>query len=103
MRGVTLSTVPDLEHHEGDRTPLHPGPPAGHALSTTGALSKDACGIIEQLQANLDQSDRRLVEMQNILKDELKGGLEGLKNGLENITQLMIKLHNHSARVSILS
>ncbi|KAF8594048.1 hypothetical protein BDV93DRAFT_612022 [Ceratobasidium sp. AG-I] len=59
--------------------------------SNTVNLSEDARGVIQQLKVNIDQTDRRLAELSDVLKD-------ALKDGLENVTQLMVKLHNHSAR-----
>ncbi|KAF8593662.1 hypothetical protein BDV93DRAFT_549470 [Ceratobasidium sp. AG-I] len=102
---VTVGAATDFgqlgSEHQDNPLP-HSSRSSSCAPAATAALSKDARGIIKQLKANLDQTDRRLVEMRDVLKDELNGelngGLNGLKNGLASITRLMIKLHNHSAR-----
>lgn len=83
---------PESEH-EGDPAPQDSRPTTSDRSPRVVTLSEDARGIIGQLKNNLDQTNQRLVGMQEFLKD-------ALKDGFGNITQLMIKLHNHSARVS---
>lgn len=73
---------------EGD-----PGPQTPRLNSRSYTLTEDTHGIIEQLKANQEQTDRCLLGMQDALKD-------GLKDAVENVTRMMIKLHNHSVRVS---
>ncbi|KAF8600145.1 hypothetical protein BDV93DRAFT_546494 [Ceratobasidium sp. AG-I] len=94
IRGVPSNTALGLDQpafeHEGDPV-THGSRSISHAPSTAVALSEDARGIIEQLKINLEQTDQRLVGIQDVLRDELK-------DGLKNVTRLMIKLHNHSAR-----
>lgn len=76
------STAPNPE-------PAQSGPEAIPGSRDSQVIFPDA-RIIEQLKTNMDQSDRRLVEL-----------ADALTSGLKDVARLMIKLHNHSARVSI--
>ncbi|KAF8594049.1 hypothetical protein BDV93DRAFT_612023 [Ceratobasidium sp. AG-I] len=85
--GITLGALQtelDPEPEHGGDTVEAPIPDLFGRRPGIDILPEDARGIIEQLRANQDQSDRTL-------KD-------GLKDVVENVTRLMIKLHNHSAR-----
>ncbi|KAF8598002.1 hypothetical protein BDV93DRAFT_512902 [Ceratobasidium sp. AG-I] len=62
-------------------------PISSDILHENATLSEDARSIIEQLKANVDHSGRGLAGLQ----DTLAGGLK-------DVTRLMIKLYNHSAR-----
>ena len=96
---IIFGATSDSEQHQGGRATHDSGPSSEHFPPAAVTLSQDALGIIDQLKANMEQTDRRLEGIQDVLRDELKDGLDGVKNGLENVTRLMIKLHNHSARV----
>lgn len=86
------AVTPEADRGDEPVSESEPGVPASQAPpgspdvhSKTTALSEDTRSIIGQLKANQDQTDQRLA---------------GLQDTLENVTQLMVKLHNHSARVS---
>ncbi|KAF8596741.1 hypothetical protein BDV93DRAFT_513888 [Ceratobasidium sp. AG-I] len=56
-------------------------------VASVNTLVEKTHSVIKQLKANQDRNDQRLVEMHDALKDSL-----------ENVTRMMVKLHNHSAR-----
>lgn len=96
-------TGPDMAQEAAQGKPIlisedqHTSAPKGVLMGSSDAraqavtLSEDARGIIEQLKSNQGQGDRCLLGMQAALQESLG-----------NITKLMVKLHNHLARVSVL-
>ncbi|KAF8592885.1 hypothetical protein BDV93DRAFT_517011, partial [Ceratobasidium sp. AG-I] len=60
-----------------------PRPEPLDASFRTTALTENTDRIVEQLKTNLEQTNLRLV---------------GVQDAVQSITRLMIKLHNHSAR-----
>ncbi|KAF8597997.1 hypothetical protein BDV93DRAFT_512896 [Ceratobasidium sp. AG-I] len=109
-----VESVARSEHNIGPDARASPSDYAD-LTSTMVRLLTGVNGVIEQLKANQEQTDQRLVRIQDLLKDGLRDGLrdglkdglrDGLKDGLKNalgsavekVTRMMIKLHNHSAR-----
>ncbi|KAF8593660.1 hypothetical protein BDV93DRAFT_612162 [Ceratobasidium sp. AG-I] len=60
---------------------------ASDSLSRIAALLEKTQEVTEQMGVGQNQTNQLLVGMQDTLKD-----------GIENVTRMMIKLHNHSAR-----
>ena len=97
IAGALFSATPDFEpptlEHEGNAVTRNSCSDSS-TPSRTATLSEDARGIIEQLKTNMEQTNQRVVGIQDTLRNSLK-------DSLKDVTWLMIKLHNHSARVGI--
>lgn len=71
--------------HEGEPDHHIPLPGLSDTAPRVVTLPEDIRGVIEQLKFNQDQTDQRLAGIQDVLK---------------NNARIMVKLHNHTARVS---
>ncbi|KAF8599498.1 hypothetical protein BDV93DRAFT_526028 [Ceratobasidium sp. AG-I] len=84
---VPMNYTPDTESAIELTAVSRPDPPS--ISPDTNVLLAGTSRVIEQLKANQEQNDRLMTGIQEALKTERTA-----------ITQMMIKLHNHSARGS---